>query len=435
MQRDTHMRYDPLPDSVYFAPTQASSTARPFTPQQSVFLFVGALLLIALTYVVVELVFRGDWSDGARAAGIVALSLAAVTVIVAITRFARGRRSPMMVILSFGMLAILLATGIASLSQINSLHLAQAHSFERSGEYGGAIQEYALYGESAPKSVDIARTYLEWGNSYLKQRQYRDAAARFAIVVSQYDKSGQSYIQARQKLFETYATWLKTGQPIPYANAINALASYRTDPACDPACQSDVGAVEAQARYLYGAQLAAAHQYTAAITQFNSVQQLFPKSPYATKSYQGAAQAYWAVGQSQLTTSCPSAVPTYQTLVKSYGDTDEGKKAKSALGAPQTVTGVVTHAPGNPLPTIYLAKKLNPSASNFSFSKDYTTKLDAKTGKFTFKNVKPGTYYFVTARDLGTQIEYTYLKYSDGGKPAPVTVGPLCPLDIGAYHY
>lgn len=435
MQQDAHLRYDPLPADIYSAPTQVSFTPGPFSPFLSAGLFAGALALVALTYIAVELVFGGDWSDGARAAGGMALALAATTLIVAIVRYIQGRHAGTTLGLSALMLIVLLVVGVGSLSQVQGLHLAQARSFERSGVYGGAIQEYALYGESAPQSADIARVYDEWGASFLAKHQYGNAAARFGIVVSQYDKSGQPYALAQQKLYTTYADWVQAGGNVPYASAINAIASYRTSAACDQSCQSKVGAVEAEARYLYGAQLAKANQFTAAITQFTSVQKLFPKSDYAKQSYQSAAQAYWSIGQGQLTTSCASAVPTYQTLAKSYANTPDGAKARTALSAPQSVSGTVTHAPSNPLPTLYLAKSLNPNANNFSFSKDYSASLNSKTGAFTFKNVKQGSYYFVTERDLGTQIEYTYLKYSQNGKPAPVTVGPLCPVNIGSYNY
>ncbi|HLJ80720.1 MAG TPA: outer membrane protein assembly factor BamD, partial [Ktedonobacterales bacterium] len=225
--------------------------------------------------------------------------------------------------------------------------------------------------------------------------------------------------------------WVQANDPsVPYSDAIADFVAYRSNPQCDATCQTSARAVEAQARYLYGTQLLAKQQYSAAIQQLEVVQSQFSDSPYATQAHLAAAQAYLALGQQQLQSACADAVPTYQTLASKYSDTPEGAQAKAALAAPQNVTGNISGFT-DPTRTVYLSHSVN--LGNFFFSQDYHSSVDSQ-GNFTFKNVKQGKYNLSAASYVsGNFIIYPY--WSEGNNLYSVQVGPLCPTDLGQLSF
>lgn len=408
-----------------------SRLARPFPFWLSLLFVVGAFVLLAFVYSAVEVVAHGDWSDGARAAGISGVALAVAALIVLIIRVIAGRRAVTTVVLGLLMVALLAGAGAGSITFAAPLHGVEAHSLEQSGQWPGAIREYQLAGEAAPNAPNVARVYDEWGEQSLAQGNYEQAALTFQTVITTYAESGAGYNRAQQDLFKTYSTWMQTSaQTVPYPDAIAAFIAYRAVSSCDATCLSESQDAEAHARYLYGAQLASQSQYDAAIKQFETVQVQFPKSQYAKQAHGAAATAYYNLGQQQMEQACSDAIPTYQTLAKKYGDTPEGKKAHSALAAPQRVTGKMVNYPNNPVPTVMLSRSADPV--NFSFSQDYTTTPGAG-GSFTFKNVAQGNYNIATLRTTLTEEDETY--YSDGNNLYTVHVGPLCPTDVGIYKY
>src|SRR5258708_34078088 len=99
---------------------------------------------------------------------------------------------------------------------------------------------------------------------------------------------------------------------MPYADAISALTSHQTEPGCDAACQTATQALEAQARFQFGTQLAAKGDYSGAITQFETIQTKFATSEYAAQAHTPAAQAYFAHGQSHLAAAGSHALTDYQ---------------------------------------------------------------------------------------------------------------------------
>lgn len=405
--------------------------SQPFSPLASALIFVCALAAVGLVYSITELLAHADWADGARVAGVTALALAIVTLIVTTMRVRAGQRTFSMVLLSGLMIAVLAASGIGGVVLTAPLRQAQARHFEQSGQWSDAIHEYALIGEKPPNAPNIARLYNTWGKQLLQQRQYAQAATQFSTVVEIYSRSGAITEQARGNLYMTYRAWITSGAAnIHYADAISALSAYRQDTSCDAACQSAAASLEAQARYQYGVQLAGKSAYTDAIQQFETVQAQFKTSPYAFQAHAAAATAYYAEGQQQLATTCNDAVPTYQTLAKNYGDTPEGKKAKAALAAPQSVTGTLINIPSSHQPTVmYLSKSVD--TGNYFFSDDYKAGINAHSGAFSFKGVAQGKYNLSTSRDLGTQIEYDYLRGADGSVYS-IRVGPLCATQLGS---
>jgi hypothetical protein len=268
-----------------------------------------------------------------------------------------------------------------------------------------------------------------------KKQAWSDAANHLSAALVSNPSDASLAAKVNSALYTTFAGWMKADVAhVPYAVAIESFATQREASNCDPTCQTDSAALEAQARYLFGQQLATAQSYADAAKQFSTIETQFASSAYATQAHAAAAKAYFALGQQQIAGAvCTDAVPTYQTLAQTYSNTSEGQRAATALAAPQKVTGKFTGLPaGNPVPRVRLSKFANPTA--FVFSTDYATALDATTGAFTFATVKPGAYNLSTARDLGFKVDFHYY-HGAAGDLYSIKVGPLCALDLGSIAY
>jgi hypothetical protein len=402
--------------------------ARPFTLGTSILLFVGSIAVCLGVAAVLIAAGRADWSAGATAAGITALTLAFVALVVALARILLGRRARVMYALSAAMVLALMVTGLGSLSVTNPLHTLQARSLEHDGQWADAIREYSFAGQGAPNAPDIARVYDEWGEQLLGQHSYGLAATRFQTVASQYIQSGDAYERGRTDLYNTYKQWVVTGgTDVPYSTAIAYFGTYAGASSCDAACQTDAQNVEAQARFQYGTQLAASSDYAGAITQFEAIQSRFPTSVYAPQAHAAAAKAYLAQGQAAIKGgTCTGALPSYQTLASIYGDTPEGKQAKSALNAGVDVTGSISNLPTSPRPTLFLSKHIDPN--NYYFSSEYITS-PGTNGSFTFHGVKPGDYNLASSEDVGFTVNYVWW-HDPSNNAYFIHVGQLCPVQV-----
>lgn len=412
----------------------ASSLARAFSMRRTVVFGVTPFVALALTYLLETLGFHGDWAAGALAAGLAAFALAALTLVIWQTRLALGRRARVTTLLALALIAALIGVGVGGVVAIQPLHTAQAHQLEGAGQWDAAIHEYALAGERAPDAPDIARAYVEWGEQSLQRHQYALAAPRLANVVASYTQSGASVARARDALYQTYSEWMQSGAlSAPYLAIITYFKVYQPSAACDSACHAAAPALDAQAYYLYGQQLAAQVQYNAAINAFEIAQSAYPHTPYAARAHTAAATAYLAYGKQLLVTACANALPVYQTLVKSYADTPEGHTAQQALATPQPVTGVIQGFPTNPLPTVYLSKGIN--LNIFYFSDEYNATINAATGAFSFSAVAQGAYNLSTEQLLANGADYRVFKDTTSGNVYSVQVGPLCSTNLGTLSY
>jgi tetratricopeptide (TPR) repeat protein len=406
-----------------------NSLAQPFSNATAVMLFAGSIAVCLAAAIVTMAGFHADWSAGATAAGITALILATISGVVALIRIGVGRRARAMYILSAAMVLVLAITGLGSIGFASPLHGIQARSLERSGQWQSAISEYSASGQGAPNGPDVARVYDEWGEQLLGQRSYGLAVSRFDTVVSQYNQSGDAYTRARTDLYNAYKQWVGTnGTDVPYANAITFFETYATASGCDTACQSDAYAVDAQARFQYGTQLAASSNFADAITQFEAIQAKFSKSTYAPQAHAAAATAYYAEGKQALTTAdcAKTALPAYQTLTSKYGDTPEGKKAKDALGAGVDVTGSISNLPKDSSLRVLLSKFID--ANSITFSSDYTIS-PGTNGSFAFHGVKPGNYNVATSVYTARGVYFVFW-HDSSGNPYFVHVGQLCPVQV-----
>ncbi|HEU0025582.1 MAG TPA: hypothetical protein VFQ25_00570 [Ktedonobacterales bacterium] len=415
------------------AQREPSALAQPFPIWLTLAAPLVMLATLALAFGAEVYLLGADWATGALAAALAALALAAVTVIVLIVRLVAGRRALGTVLLAGLLTLTLVGSGVAGFSQVNPLRRMQAQQFEAAHQWQEAINEYAQSGESAPNAPDIARIYTEWGEAMAASGDYAGAASKLATVTQTYAKSGTYVPRARADLYDTYVKWIRSGATtLPFQQSLAFLANYAADPACDATCQQTIKDVSGQAHFQYGQQLLKASQYKQAITEFELVQAQYATSDFAKQAHVGAAQAYLALGQQTLTQDCQSAVPYYEALAKTYGDTDEGKQAKAKLAAGVKVNGVISGAPGKPAPTVFLSLHVTPS--RYFASGEYKTSLSLPSGKYTFNSVKPGVYYLTTLRTTATQIVYTWYNGSNN-KPYGIQIGPMCAMDLGTLKY
>jgi tetratricopeptide (TPR) repeat protein len=431
--------YD-APTAPYLAITpleerERSILAEPFPRSWILMVAGGVALALIVAFLVQTLIVRGDWAESALVAGYTAFGLAIFAIVIIGLRYALGRRVTVFYALAGLLLVALVGTGGASVILAHQLHLVQAQSFESTGQWDQAAKEYALYGERAPHAPNLGRVYLRWGQDLAQKKAWSDAATHLSAALVANPGDAGLATQANTALYTTFVGWMKADAAhVPYPVAIDAFAAQRKASSCDAACQDQSATFEAQARYLYGQQLSTAQSYAEAASQFSTIETQFASSAYTSQAHAAAATAYLALGQQEIASkTCADAVPTYQTLTKTYSDTSEGQQAATALAAPQKVTGKFTGLPtGNPVPRVRLSKFANPTA--FVFSSDYATALDATTGAFTFASVKPGAYNLSTARDLGFKTDFHYY-HGAAGDLYSIKVGPLCAIDLGSIAY
>jgi tetratricopeptide (TPR) repeat protein len=401
-----------------------AALARGFPIWLTLVVGVVALAAVAAGFFLAELAGHADWADGARVAGIVALAVAGIVLIGMIVRLVAGRRTLVMALLSAVLLLVLLASGLGGLAFSAPIHGLQAKSLESAKAYQPAIDEYAAAGEAAPNAPNIARVYDEWGEDLLATNQYQSALTKFSTVTSTYSAISAAVTRANRDTFQTYTNWVKAGSSdVPYSDAIAFFGTYASGPGCDSNCQSGAHDIEAQARFQYGTQLASQSRYSDAISQFETVQKNFAQSSFASKAHASAATAYLALAKQQKGTDCSSAIPTYQTLAKSYSDTPEGKQAATDLAAPQPVSGTITNIPGSGPAILILSRTLDEAAG--TFSDDYETPVDASSGKFAFASVAQGGYFILlrVGADLFVILDPTH-------NPDKHEVGQLCPSTL-----
>lgn len=422
--------------------------AQPFPRSWSLFAAVGAALAIILGAAIQLLVVHSDWAQAALASGVIAFLIATAMGVFMAARYVIGRRSRGFLALGGALIASLLLTGVGTLAASQQLHRIQGDSLASAGQYKAAIQQYLLYGEQPPKAPDVARTLATWGDKSLAQKAYADAAQHYTAAIYANPTNSAIATRANAGLFKTYSAWLAGDSTnLPYPDAIAMLKAYQSDSACDSACQKVAANLEAQARFLYGTQLAGELNFADAIPQFEAVQSQFASSDYAAKAHISGAKAYLALGQQQVAganyytsvdpkstlKTCAPAVATYQKLASTYQDTPEGQQATTALAAPQSVTGKLLAFPSNPLPRAHLSTFANPSAR--IFSDEYSTGIDQTSGVFTFTNVAQGNYVFSTSRDVGYKVDFVTHPVTGSGDLYLVHVGPLCPFVVGETQY
>jgi tetratricopeptide (TPR) repeat protein len=397
-------------------------------------LAAGVLLLLALVFL------NPDWATGATVSGLVAVIFALLLLIAAGVRVALGllartnpRRRSQVISISVLVLCLFCFAGLG-LNQQTGLHTLQARFLENQQSWQAAVSEYQAAGETAPASDNLARTYVEWGESLSRQRQYSDAVNRFATVLSQYTQATDQVHRAKSDLVAAYLAWAAdaVGRQ-DYNGAVAHYDALLASGDCDPACRSLAQTKDATTYDQLAEQRLTAQQYGPAVAAFKALTTRFPLSPEAGLVHADYARALWGLGQQQLATTCTDAIAPYQQLALQFADTAEGRQAAVALQQAVQVKGRFTrHVPAAPgTPTVFLVQGLVVGIHQYQFPPLLrtapTTHIQAD-GTFTFPSVPPGIYELVWSSDgtlhfyyafSGTQVLYT------------AHIGPLCAYDFG----
>ncbi len=408
--------------------------------------FAGAIVLVAAMLVAVF--FTGtDWAAGAMrvaiGAGIIALLIVLATVVRSFVGMA-SRANPKRVIqfVSAGVaILLLMLLSLSGFTQQATIHSLQAHSLEGQQQWQRAINEYQLAGERAPVSDNIARAYNEWGEQFAGQQHYQEAFIKFDVVLNAFGSPAAEVNRAQTGEINAYLGWAKQAMDTKtYSIATQRYDELLQKPYCQASCQTQVNAFDATAYYDLAEFQLGTQDFTNAVSNFGTVLSHFPNSPEATKLHGDYAQSLYGEGQQQLTSSCSTAIPTYQQLASQFADTPQGHQAAAALKAPQPVkgrfVGVVPHA-GNLSDMAALMKGLYANITNTTFynllAASPQTVINSD-GSFTFKSIPQGTYDLAWGTNNtadGSQSFTFYTSQVDNSLQYVATIGPLCAYDFG----
>jgi tetratricopeptide (TPR) repeat protein len=425
----------PITDAVLRA-IQVSPLAKRFPRNYTIATGAGAFGAVLLTFLIEAIGLHGDWAQSALATAVVALGLAAFTMAVTGMRVALGRRGRQFVLLSGSLILALLLAGVSAIGTQHAIHVVQARFSEQHGQWPEAISQWELAGERAPNATNVTRDYIVWGDQLASQGKYAQAAIRYDAAIGMGSAIAPLQAQVQASQYKLYTRWLSNPTAdLPYADAIAALTTHRTDAGCDATCKAESGAIEAQARVTFGQQLISTQHFADAVSQLEVVGAQLTDTTYVAQAHTLAATANLGLGKQLRAAAgtCTQAIPVYLHLKDQYADTPEGAQAKKDLVAPQSVTGKITGFPTNPFPRVHLSFRVN--TSFFIFSNEYNVTLDA-SGAFTFASVSQGYYNLSTSRDLGWKVDYNVYHGSGGADDLYfVQVGPLCAVNLGTITY
>jgi hypothetical protein len=171
-----------------------------------------------------------------------------------------------------------------------------------------------------------------------------------------------------------------------------------------------------------------------AVDKFHSLVQRFPSSPEATQAHADLAKSLLGLGQQQRAGVCSQAIPTYQELSTTLGDTPEGQEATAELAKPQVVTGRFTKAiPGSAFAILTkgIFKEIGQSAFISAVDSGYHTRVNA-SGAFAFSPIAQGTWDLVwETATSGGENYYFSTNQSTGLSYYQAKIGPLCAFDFG----
>ncbi len=407
--------------------------------------FYGSIAALALVLILL-IVTGSDWASGTIHAAIMAaivalLLIGALGVRLMMERAAQTSAQKRTQYMSAGLVILVLLLYMSTaLSFQPAIHTVQGHSLEQSHQWKQAIAQYQLGGDTAPTSVNIARTYNEWGQNLAQQQHYQQAIDNFEMVVNKYGRAGSQVSIAQKNAINAYiAAGKQDQQKQDYSGAVTQFAALLNLNYCDVQCQKDNQSLAANAYYSLAKSQLATAQYSDAVDTFATLQQRFPTSSAYQTAHEDIAKALFALGLQEINTNqCSAAVLNYQQLARAFADTVQGKNAALALKAPQPVKGHFT----KPLPRgrvlAVLTQGLTARAWKNQFNKvlakhpPITTVL--ANGTFQFKPLKQGTYDLSWGNiatngkeSFGTDI----LASNPGTYYYVAHVGPLCPFNFG----
>lgn len=396
---------------------------------------IGASVLAALMF------FTGsDWAAGAQIAGIVALVLGLLVLTAFIARSMMGMlsatnaRRTSQVVSAIVLTVLLFGYGSFAMFGQNSIHNLQGRALESQQQWQHAIDEYGRAGQTSPTSVDIARTYNEWGQHLLTQTppDYQGALDKFNKVMSDFAALSDQVTQAQQGATSAYQNLGKqAAQQKHYDVAINQYYTALLNQSyCQNGtnCYTSTSSLEATAYFNLAEQHLSAQDYTDAADAFKhlTTDPNLKGSPEAKQAHGDYAKALLGEGKQALTTTCSSAVPIYQQLAQDFSDTPEGQQAQQALNGPAQVTGHFTSTvpAASDTPFVLLSKTQVTQATTFNqFMSIYQGSPHGpinSDGTFTL-SVQPGSYQFTFGTLTNPDQVIRIIFHLNN-----TTIGPLC---------
>jgi tetratricopeptide (TPR) repeat protein len=412
--------------------------ARPFPRWALLTSAIGILVLLIVLHLT-----GSDWAMGALHAAYAALVIGIFLLLLFVVRLVDGLASPLNTTrgwqIATSILALLLLflySGALQFTQPN-IHTLQARYLESHQQWQTAINEYQFSGEKAPNGADIARTYASWGLALNGSHQYNEALTKFAVVIDQFNAVQSQLQRAHEgKIAALLALGEQELQNKDYTDATDHFATILGLSYCNQTCTAKVDPLAASAYYNQGETALGQKKYTDSVDAFNTVLTQFSSAPEAKRLHKDMAKALLGQGQSELSTACSSAIPTYQQLANAYSDTAQGRTAKAALNEPQNVEG--TFANNDPSATfdqIGLTQGLNGSMTQDQvFNAWYNARQTTiqSDGSFVFHNVPQGDYDLIWYTSDGTMEIAGFLYQQGTNKPIYTAhVGPLCPANVG----
>jgi len=380
-------------------PTKGRLTFFSWTP-----LIILAIALVALTgsFFVAAVVRNKSWTDGDIAAVIAAFGVGTLALVVVIVQLAMRQWKRLSVAFNLLLVVVLALLGTGGIVFKTQVGILDAQHYASTGDWVDALKQYTLLANDPSCGRDCQRTvtsgeahaHYEYGYQLESQPNYPAAISQFQASLAA-APSGPDAVPAHVEL--------------------------------------------SHAHYSYGLQFVSQTFYLEGIGQFEQAIEASPSGIYAQQAHLAAASAYYSLAQQDLSaSSCQSAVTELQTIVQQYSDTPEAKQAKSDLAAPVKVIGTLTGYPTWRNGQAWLSKKAHaphccaPAPyGSYSFSGDYKTSIDAKTGGYIFARVLPGTYTltmysFDTRYANNAKLVWWYA--SNDVDLYFLQVGPVCPF-------
>lgn len=252
------------------------------------------IVVVALLLIVLQ-VTGTDWAAGAKSVAVAAGIITLLILLATGVRALAGMRRRQQFIFAGINVLILVALCIAGLVGQSSIHNGQARFLEGQQQWQSAITEYQLAGQKAPTSVDIARTYVEWGEQFTTASQYKAAISKFNTVLNDYTPVTTEVIRAQS---DEVGAYLALGKITLQQQNYTAVALYMDTllnlSFCNTTCQTQASALDATAYYNIAEMELGSQQYSQAISTFQLVLSRFSASPEAQKFILTSQKHYWA---------------------------------------------------------------------------------------------------------------------------------------------
>ena len=196
------------------------------------------IVVVALLLIVLQ-VTGSDWAAGAKSVAVAAGIIALLILLITGVRALAGMRERQHFIFAGVSALILVALCIGGFAGQSSIHNGQARFLEGQQQWQAAITEYRLAGQQAPTSVDIARTYVEWGEQFNTTSQYNAAIGKFNTVLKDYSPVTAEVTRAQS---DEVAAYLVLGKNMLQQQNYAAAAMYMDTllklPFCNTTCQT-----------------------------------------------------------------------------------------------------------------------------------------------------------------------------------------------------